>query len=234
MEGMQCGLGLGEVAPSPPPPQSCAGPGWAGLRAVRALLWHTVGSFRPPGETLRCGRPGHLWVRGASGGVDGNQKWVIGPVISVKTRRTRKTRGPAESLPKILMQAGLQKRIATTNNMLTAVGNRWKLSEHTSPAALDVRLAVPPQPQLSLKRPNNSCVLCISRLPFLSSGILSTHLVSQSYFRTSCTTPTDERSPLLETELGEGNEKQTCHALPFPTRTMCTAFSSWAHNRVPA
>lgn len=54
-------------------------------------------------------------MQGASGGVDGNQKWAAGPVSSVKIR---KTRGRAESLPKILMQAGLQKRIATTNNML--------------------------------------------------------------------------------------------------------------------
>lgn len=50
-----------------------------------------------------------MGAEGASGGVDGNQKWVIGPVSSVKTRKTRKTRAPAESLPKILLQAGLQK-----------------------------------------------------------------------------------------------------------------------------
>lgn len=89
--------------------------------------------------------PRALWVPGASGGVDGNQKWVAGPVSGVKTR---KTRGTAESLPKILMQAGLQKRIATTNNMLNAVETHTtKLSERLS---VPVCLSVPPQPQLSL------------------------------------------------------------------------------------
>lgn len=58
-------------------------------------------------------------MQGASGGVDGNQKWAAGPVSGVKTR---KTRGPAESLPKILMcKRDCKKRIATTDNVLNVL-----------------------------------------------------------------------------------------------------------------
>lgn len=66
-----------------------AGPGWAGLSCACSAVAYC--RFVPsPWRNLEMRAPRALWVRGASGGVDGNQKWVAGPVSSVKIRKTRR------------------------------------------------------------------------------------------------------------------------------------------------
>lgn len=182
-----------------------------------------------------------MGAEGASGGVDGNQKWVIGPVSSVRTRRTRKTRAPAESLPKILMQAGLQKRIATTNKHAQRrplrVGNIRKLSEQ-SPQQLDV--SVPVCPFSAPIKPHHGGITAayyafpaspsFRRVNCQRTWSASLILVLHATHR-----PTNRHTEPVrfETELGEGNEKRetnlSCRSLP--SRAMYTAFGSLVYKR---
>lgn len=104
VQGMQCGLGLGEVAPSPPL-ISCAGPGWAGLSCACPAVPYC--RFVPaPWRNLEKRAP-RAFV-GARRLGRGGWKSKVGS-RACQRRQDSQDSGPAESLPKILMQAGLQK-----------------------------------------------------------------------------------------------------------------------------
>lgn len=117
--------------------------GWAGLSCACSVVADC--RFVPsPWRNLEMRAARAWWVARRLG--RGGWKSKVGS-RACQRRQDSQDSGPAESLPKILMQAGLQKRIATTNNMLNApnmpstVGNRRKLSERTPAAAPAARAA---------------------------------------------------------------------------------------------